>query len=361
MKLLKQINTKQIEEDAAGGAVGGGAVASVAMPLFSRLAKRTTNPPLTLPARRKKKKPIERRLSEYVVSLAEDDSAPTSGQAPKTPNATYDSTEVFAKLKAFQNKETTDRRDTITFGLEDEHGNIVRVSVKKDQEESFDNALNQFLMQEDDVDQTLPDVAEVLFKLKDHFDILNVEWPEVEEDEEEDQQINVQGEVDDISGDGAGGEMDVEMSTDVESEAGAKGLLQQVIDMMMADAEARKAEAIARQKEAEASVATNAAREAESKVKQEEELLDMEQWEKQKKEEKKEAQKLARLARWKSETGQDEIADDVEDVEVPDVDITKKTTNIMMPPGGEEEERGATIRGRVKPADVASFIMSRIK
>ena len=96
-----------------------------------------------------------------------------------------------------------------------------------------------------------------------------------------------------MEGEGGEGEMPME------PEGGVESALQQVIDMLKADAEARKAESEARAKEAEARTAEANAASASAKVKQEEQVLDMESYNKQKKEEKDETKRLADLAKWK--------------------------------------------------------------
>jgi hypothetical protein len=181
--------------------------------------------------------------------------------------SSFDPADVMSKLRSAE-KQVNDEEDTVPFGLEDEDGNIVKVYVKADQADEFETALAEMLAstEDDDDDDELSDeteIAEVLFKLKDKFDIIDVKWPEIEGDEEEEQEMAPEGgegemgpggaemggeESMDMEG-GAGAEMDGEgemdmeggdEEMDMEAEGGAESTLQQVIDMMKADADARK-------------------------------------------------------------------------------------------------------------------------
>jgi len=85
----------------------------------------------------------------------------------------------------------------------------------------------------------------------------------------------------------------------------AKTALNQVIDMMKADAEAKKAEADARAAEARAKEAEYSAQASASKVRKEEQIYDMEAAEKQKSDQDKESQQMAKLARFQHQKAQD--------------------------------------------------------
>jgi hypothetical protein len=380
MKLIQKVIEKaSLAETVSAGAVGGGAVAGYAMPLFAQLTTRELPKKIRI-ARQKKQKKVKSNglgLKETFYSLSED------GQEA---SATFDTSEVISKLKSLENKGVVNKYETQAFALEDEDGNIVKVRVRIEQAPSFEASLNAFLSDvEEDTDgkRGMPEIAEILFKLKDRYDIVDVEWPDVPEDQEEggvtlggEQQPGMEGQP------GAEGELDVGDPNQLDLGAGeagmgggeedVKGLLTQVIDMMKADAEARKAEAHARAAEAKAKEADLATKQVYAKVKQEEQILDMESQDKQHKEADKEAKRLAKLARWKHDMEQDEGAsfDDAE----PELDIGS------IARGREEEEspRGATYKrpaatqaqpanktprlsGRVRPTDVASYILSRVK
>ena len=398
MKLIKTIIEKAaLAEDAAGGAVGGGAsgavgahaVASLAMPLFSQLTARDHPKKIRIVKPPKKKKQPRKGLGikEEFYSLVEDQS--------QIGGDTFDTSEVMSKLKSLENKETISKYETQAFALEDEDGNMVKVRVRTDQAPSFEAALNAFLADIDDDNEGrkgVPEIAELLFKLKDRYDIVDVEWPDVPEDQEED--VSLQGGENQpeqaLGGeDGEGGaeggmgagEADQLDLGDAGADMGAgggeedvKGLLTQVIDMMKADAEARRAEAHARTAEAKAKEADSAKDQVYAKVKQEEQILDMEAHEKQQSSTDKEAKRLAKLARWKHDMEQDE---GTSFEETPEFDVGSITGDLKG--GREEEESHRTsmrhpgpmkaqsgrkeprLGGRVAPADVAKFILSRVK
>jgi hypothetical protein len=108
-----------------------------------------------------------------------------------------------------------------------------------------------------------------------------------------------------------------------------------------------------------------------AKVKQEEQILDMEAHDKQQKGAEKEAKRLAKLAKWKHDMEKDE---GTSFDETPEVDLDSIVKGEVK--GGREEEetlrRPATTKaqpapkkprlgGRVAPTDVASFILSRVR
>ena len=284
-----------------------------------------------------------------------------SGQGEES---TFDPADVMSKLKKAE-KQVDAEDDTITFGMEDEDGNVVKVYVRKEQADEFETALagmlageqedDEYEYEEEEEGSSGTEIAEVLFKLKDKFDIVDVEWPEIEGDVEEEQELGGgemggaegggemgaeggaeggaggegemgaeggEGEMgaeggegdeldleggDDLEGgeeggEGEGDELDLEGGEeegDMEAEGGAESALQQVIDMMKADAEARKAESEAKAKEAEARAAEAHAQAAAAKVSQEEQVLDAEAHEEQKKAEKDETERLAKMAKYR--------------------------------------------------------------
>jgi hypothetical protein len=67
--------------------------------------------------------------------------------------------------------ELNDEVDSVTFGLETDDGNIVKVWVNAQEADAFEASLAELLGQEDDVE-------EVINILADKFDIVDVEWPQ---------------------------------------------------------------------------------------------------------------------------------------------------------------------------------------
>lgn len=244
----------------------------------------------------------------------------------------FDASDVLSRIDA-ASKKAEQNDDTTAFGLEDEDGNMVKVYVRNEQAEDFEKELAALLAgadEDEDEENSSPEIAEVLFKMKDKFDIVDVEWPGIEGDEEEQEVVGdeqamgaapaggapagepgAEGEMGadgaDLDALGAEGEGEGEMGDEemAPEEDDAKTALSQVIDMMKADAEAKKAEADARTAEARAKEAEYSAQASASKVRKEEQIYDMEAAEKQKSDQDKESQQLAKLARFQHQKAQD--------------------------------------------------------
>jgi len=272
----------------------------------------------------------------------------------------FDSSDVLSKIDSAQKQERLND-DTTAFGLEDDEGNLVKVYVKSDQAEEFEKTLAAMLAGQlaDDGNDTdgnanAKEIAEVLYELKDKFDIVDVEWPGVETDEEEEQEVadpamaggaggaggaeggEAAGGEDmaavdggDLGLEGGEGELDGlgDEEGDMTADGDAKSALQAVIDVMKADAEAKQAEAEARTAEARAKEAEYAGQAAAHKVKREEQIFDMEAGEKEQKDRKKEAEQMAKLARFQHGKAQDAEANlSFESVESDEDDDSEEIT-----------------------------------
>lgn len=363
---MKLLSSLVIREDAAGGVSAGG-IASVPMPLMRTLTRKVLK---TRPKSKYIRFAVESgdQSSHIASSLMELENLVVSGlsstgredvltivrkisdsqkklaallEDASIPSDQFNIGSVMSKLKSLEVRDRTDIRDTITFGLEDENGKIVRVVVKKDQAADFEHALQSLSLENDDDIQSQEDIAEVLFKLKDDFNIVDVTWPDVEEDEEEpavvspDQDNGDEIPLDDLPADDA--------VSAVDGDADVKSLLGSVIDMMKADADARKAEAAARAAEAKAQEVDIGRQQAEARVKQEEQILDMEIYNKSKKEEDKQAKRLAQLAQWKRNVADDmhlsmdsEYDDVTDDLDV----VANAADDIPRTTSKEDEEYG---------------------
>lgn len=302
---------KQLIEDGAVGGTGAGAVASVQGSLFGG--------GMVTP-KKKKTKIIRRKVSNISEAYQFGRLAEALGLGADDTN--FNPADVISKLDAAEKKAAADQ-DTVSFGMKDEEGNIVEVFVRADQADDFEHALSALLGQADENGDDLnsqKEIAEVLYELKSKFEIVNVKWGNIPTDEEEEQKI--EGE-DGLEGEGEAemtadeqdpnAEGDMEGMDDLEgmddmgggAEDDMKSTLQQVIDMLKANAEAQTAEAKAKEAEAKAKEAEFAARAAEAKIKQEEEVLDMEAYYKDKKDQEKEAKRLAKLAKFKHDKARD--------------------------------------------------------
>jgi hypothetical protein len=71
-----------------------------------------------------------------------------------------------------------DEVDTVTFGLETDDGKIVKVYVNAEQAEAFEKALSTKLGEIDDIE-------EVLNELSKEYEIVDVEWPDEEDNDDE--------------------------------------------------------------------------------------------------------------------------------------------------------------------------------
>lgn len=295
--MLKEI----IREMAAAGSTGAGSIASVPGGLFNGGV--IYNPYKKWGKTKKKKGNVIRRYVNESLGLTTDET-------------NFNAADVVSKLDAAEKKIKAEE-DTVSFGLEDDEGNLVRVYVRADQAKDFENALAGLLGEKDSNDDDLNsslEIAEVLYELKDKFEIVDVNWGVIPADEEEEQEVEgdedpeMQADMQNPEGDEMGG-MDAEMDPNAMGMGGEdesmKSTLQQVIDMLKANAEAQKAEAKAREAEAKAKEAEYAAKAAESKIRQEEEVLDMEAYYDKKNEQSKEAKKLAKLAKFKHDKARD--------------------------------------------------------
>lgn len=222
--------------------------------------------------------------------------------------------------------------DSVLFGLKDSSGQVVEVRVASDQAEDFENALSRALNDLDDPQKS--EIAEVLFKMHDQFTIVDVKWPQVVEDEEED--ASDSSDITSPDGDNLedGGEDPMDGGEDgsiapdpmgAPDDGDVNGVLDSVLQMMTADAEAKRQEAVARSAEARAREAEVAAKIANDKLSAEEEVADMEAHYKTQSDEQKEAKKLAKLAKYRHEVGAkdevdtDAMANQTADVAVGDI------------------------------------------
>lgn len=292
--------------------------------------------------------------------------------APVTPfplkiNEAFDINDVISRLSSSESNGKLDKRTTVTFGVEDDKGNLMRITVRADKAQDFERELSQYLSQvkqdrldigqnpqmrfsdEDGggkpySDSTEISMAEILYNMKDKFEIIDVDFPTIPKDvvynvgdashttgtapqddimsddtmpnddmgadelgqdagEPEDNLPPEDGLPADQEG-GLGQDVDGtgldDTAVDFQEPAGDSGsILAQVMDMLKAQANAEAAKANAAAEQAKAEQAKYTAQAASSTLAKEEELAKMElDLEEQKKKEK-EARKLADLARYK--------------------------------------------------------------
>ena len=351
------MNKKKLNETAGGGAVGAGGV-----------AVRTDGPGLASKERR--------RLQDYLRSFQKR-TVNKFRYAPVTPfpikvSEAFDLQDVLSRLRGVEGK-SVEPRDNVTYGVEDDEGNIMKVTVRKDQAAEFEAVLAHELADIEAFSVTGQDgkdvsMAELLFNLKDKFDIVDVEFPKIPtdvvynadqatykaaddmpaNDQVTDDQTNLDGQgpdggmddlggldddlgpasngnerldLDNISGDGIddldgtamggpgeggdelgdlGPEGDAEGVEDFEEPPADEGsILDRVLDMLKAQAEAETAKANAEAEKYRADQAEYSARAANATIAQQEELARMEADMEKQKNQQKEAKKLADIAKYR--------------------------------------------------------------
>lgn len=230
--------------------------------------------------------------------------------------------DVMTRLKNMTTGQHHDRYDTRKFGLNDASGATTVITVPDEQAREFEAALQSYLG-DTNPDGSGPEIAEIVFNLKDQFDILDVEWPNIEEDEEVDQratsndqeQVDIEGDDIDVEADFDGDDMDVDadLGADVEdAPASTEQMLQDLIALMRADADTRRKEAEVAAAEARNREQELANRNITARVRQEEQMLDMEAEQRAQKDEEKEVQRLSKLSQWESNIADKQGVEDEE-------------------------------------------------
>lgn len=326
-----------------------------------------------------------------------------------------DLNDVSSRFKDMQTGATED--DTVTYGVEDDQGNLMKITVKSDIAKDFEDRLSQEIQKnaefESDINKipnrNTPSMAEVLFKLKDEFEIIDVEFPSIPKNTvyktagvdmrepesgvgQTDLENDLGYEDDDFSMDGEGGadgemggmeggdefggapsgedefglgggegdelgspeggmggedgmnapgEEDFSDDESVEdfsaggaSSGGTEGLLNAILQMLQADAEAKKAQAEAETEKAKALQAEYSAKAATASIAQQTELIAMEQDIAKQKEKEKEARKMADLAKFQvkksnSFTSEAVNANAAVDKILLELDVTDNAQSIM--------------------------------
>ena len=263
--------------------------------------------------------------------------------------------QIYSKMSGIENSSRRDEDNSVTYGVEDDDGNLMKITVRKDQGEDFEVALAQELGEVESYKMTGRgghgrdvSMAEVLFNLKQKFDIIDVEFPEIPKDkvynadkvsDPSDLETDFDAEGDDtlddttpmdmdaeggdtpdlgIEGGEEGGDTDLDFDPDAEDaedaeddmdadigaelgdeEPDEESILKQIVKMMSADAEAKKAQHEAEAEKFRAMQAEYAMKAAKQEMYKQEDLLKMEEEKEQQKKREDEAKKLADLARYR--------------------------------------------------------------
>lgn len=215
---------------------------------------------------------------------------------------------------------------TTAFAFEDDAGHLVKVYVKKDQAEDFKNELGSLL---DEAENDDLEISEVIYNLHQKFDIVNVEWCEgaIPEDEEQvadpnkvannndaeaqgfpesdpEAQVDAASQTnpDDVSAemDAGGEDLGADIgAVDSNEEVGKIEILNKVLSLLQAKTDAERAKAEAEKAKADVEASRVAAQAAAQYASSQEEIMDMENYNKREQEDKREATLQAKLIRYR--------------------------------------------------------------
>lgn len=293
-------------------------------------------------------------------------------QRSKAPNfrisESFDMDDIVSRLGGLE-KGNRPEEQVVSYGVEDDEGNLMRVSVRAEQAEEFEARLAQELadaMRRKEVTDGNKgfSMAELLYNLNSEFDIVDVQFPTIPVDavynadkvsygvaDTASENIGGEGDLgaegemggeppvddlagfpdelpgeeglDPITGEPAGGDLGGDPNADplavdgeedpmvddasvgefpedeVSAEPSEEGILQSVLAMLKADAEAKTAEANARAEEARAKQAEYTAMATDKAVTQQEEQARMELAMSNQKDQEKQAKKIADLAKFR--------------------------------------------------------------
>lgn len=331
--------TRKLNETAGGGAIGSGGIAT-----------RTDGPGVTK-SEGKSLKDFLAGFNSRVVNRFKYSMVPF----PIKVTESFDLQDVLSRLTGIEGRDSVSPSDNVTYGVEDAEGNVMKVTVKKDQGSEFETVLAHELAEIEAftaAGSSGKDIsmAELLFNLKDKFDIIDVSFPKIPtdvvynadkasykatDDLPSDDQVSMDGddmeglddptdpnavmdldgmddeEVGDELGDGdmelPDGEDDLSMDAEGVEEfseptdaVGSEGsILDKVLDMLKAQAEAQTAAAQADAEKYRAEQAEYSAKAASATVAQEEEMARMEAGLAKQKDAEKQSKKLADIAKYR--------------------------------------------------------------
>jgi hypothetical protein len=149
-------------------------------------------------------------------------------------------TDAQSRLKGIQMKSEFDDRDTISFGVEDDDGNFMKLTVPANQAKEFETKVAQSLAEVQEFKRTGRgndrSLAELLYELKDQFTILDADFPtipknaiymasQLDEDPDDNDQRSVDDNEEDAGDEGGDdplGDLDnMDASTDADDPEGA--------------------------------------------------------------------------------------------------------------------------------------------
>lgn len=264
---------------------------------------------------------------------------------------------------------------TSAFAFEDDDGHLVKVYVPKDKADDFKEALGALL---DEAEREELEIAEVIYKLHQNFDIVNVEWCEgaIPEDEEQvadpnapvqnntdaegrgfpagdpEAEVNADSQTnpDDVSAE-AGEEMPdmaADMGTDVNAEVGKVELLDKMLSLLQSKTDAERAKADAEKAKADVEASKVAAQAAAHYASSQEEIMDMDNFNKRQQEDKREATLQSKLIRYRHDLRKESTTSLEDKINDPDFLLNMLSKAVkgrklgesmqIAPPTPEEEE-----------------------
>lgn len=227
-----------------------------------------------------------------------------------------------SKLKNVQRRQEIED-STTAFAFEDDEGHLVKVYVAKDQAEQFKKDLGAML---DDAENEDLEISEAIYRLHQKYDIVNVEWCEgaIPEDEEvanpqdpiqnntdaeqkgfpdtnEPQDVTAvdQGTPDSNSEDPTMAADAGTEEVDVNAEVSKMQMLDKVLSLLQARTDADRAKADAEKAKADVEASRVAAQAAAQYAASQEEVMDMENYNKRAQEEKRESSVQSKLIRYR--------------------------------------------------------------
>ena len=230
---------------------------------------------------------------------------------------------IFSNLKNSE-KQSYEKQKTVTYGVEDDNGNLMKITIPRDQSEDFEVRLSKELAEIEDFKSSGHkgkniSMAELLYDLKDDYEILDVEFPTIPSDVVYNAEMASEDVGDDM-GDDMGDEFDNDMGDDMEGMGDDMGelddesvedfeedevgndegsMLSSIMDMLKKQADAEKAKADAEAEKARAKQAEYSAASARMEMEKQEDVVRIESEMDEQKQKEKEAKKMAEIAKHK--------------------------------------------------------------
>lgn len=125
-------------------------------------------------------------LSRFKSFLAREQAEMT--KVYKTPfklNENFNMQDIVSRLKGIEHTSNPD--PTVAYGVEDDNGNMMKITIKSDDAKDFEAALAAEMTNAQDYKKVTGDnkdmsMAELLFRLKDEFEIIDVQFPTIPKD-----------------------------------------------------------------------------------------------------------------------------------------------------------------------------------